>query len=323
MKRFMVYGLCAMSVATAFSDETERGRWSFSVGPSWRSRTKMRVSGGATDIPSIGVSDTSATYDYDSDVKEKAPDPDHPEDGELWKIRAIRTEVTRSPGNASVSISEMDEESAMGLNVASAYDVYADETFSIGLGLRFAAFFNMRSAASRFLNTGSTRTVVSKGWSLCPSPPYPPSELTPTPPSTPAEQERYFQGDSIISDTTIYGSGSRLVRARFTSDLYQVTVGPRITWHPNRWLDVYAGAEAMANLAAADFRANGESSSDVACLLGFGGHAGFVVNLTENVGIFGQAGYEWADESDVHAGGFKADVDFSSIVIAAGLQVRF
>ena len=39
--------------------------------------------------------------------------------------------------------------------------------------------------------------------------------------------------------------------------------------------------------------------------------------------IYGQVGYEWIDSTDVSTGGFKADVDYSSLVLSAGVQVRF
>ena len=122
---------------------------------------------------------------------------------------------------------------------------------------------------------------------------------------------------------TLVPAGSRLVRTRYRADLWQLGVGPNVTWHALSWLDAYAGAEAILNLAAADFDANGASDSRTDCLLGFGGHVGLEAKLTDCLGLYGQVGYEWVDTSDVSAGGLRAEADFSSLVLSAGLVVRF
>lgn len=44
---------------------------------------------------------------------------------------------------------------------------------------------------------------------------------------------------------------------------------------------------------------------------------------TENIGFFGQVGYEWIDEDDVSVRGVRATTDYSSLVLSAGIQVRF
>ena len=45
--------------------------------------------------------------------------------------------------------------------------------------------------------------------------------------------------------------------------------------------------------------------------------------LTFALAARGEGGYEWVDKSDVSTGGFKADIDYSSLVLSAGVQVRF
>ena len=72
-----------------------------------------------------------------------------------------------------------------------------------------------------------------------------------------------------------------------------------------------------------DFKANGASASDTTCLLGFGGHVGAAWAMTESLSLFGQAGYEWVDDTSLSAGGLRAEADFSSVVFTAGLQWRF
>lgn len=80
-----------------------------------------------------------------------------------------------------------------------------------------------------------------------------------------------------------------------------------MTWHALSWLDAYAGAEAILNLAAADFDANGSSTSRTDCLLGFGGHVGLEAKLTDCLGLYGQVGYEWVDASAASAGGLRTE----------------
>ena len=192
---------------------------------------------------------------------------------------------------------------------------------SFGIGLRLAAFFGMEASSSRFLDTGSTRTVVMPGRSLLETP-FPPTP--PTAPPPPADRDSLFiPGSSVLSDTTVPGAGSRRVRTRYRADLWQLGVGPNVTWHALSWLDAYAGAEAILNLAAADFDANGSSTSRTDCLLGFGGHVGLEAKLTDNLGLYGQVGYEWVDASDASAGGLRAEADFSSLVVSAGVVLRF
>ena len=121
-----------------------------------------------------------------------------------------------------------------------------------------------------------------------------------------------------------------MVSTRLRSDLYQIGLGPKVTWSPfvgwcdcMSWLDVYGGVEVLCNLARTEFDADGHSSSQTDCLLGFGGNVGLVGNITDWIGIYGQVGYEWVDKSNVSTGGFKADIDYSSLVLSAGVQVRF
>jgi len=124
--------------------------------------------------------------------------------------------------------------------------------------------------------------------------------------------------------------GSRFVSTRLRSDLYQIGLAPKVTWalfagwcEWMSWLDVYGGLEVLCNMTYTRFEADGSSSSSTDCLLGFGGNVGLVGNITDWLGIYGQIGYEWVDKSDVSNGDFKADIDYSSLVLSAGLQFRF
>ena len=309
-----VMGLAAAVAATAAQAEG----WRFSAGPAWRSRVEVKTSG-SVSAPLATLGANSVNYRYDTDRAQIVPDPVDPTET-LWDVPVTRTEVIRSTGDGMASLSDSDDPSALGLNLSAGYDLYSGDWFSVGLGLRFAAFFDMKSSSSAFLNTGSTRTRVSTGWFLHEDMPYPPSALPAIPDSSTCPT---FRDEKVKSDVIDYGTGSRLVTSRYRADLWQIGVGPNVTWHALSWLDAYAGAEAILNLVAADFDANGSSTSRTDCLLGFGGHVGLEAKLTDNLGLYGQVGYEWVDASDVSAGGLRADADFSSLVVSAGLVFRF
>lgn len=327
-KSAVVGGLCMACAAVSVADEAWGfGRWSFSAGPAWRSRVKTSIRGRAFAPP---ASAAQSGVVYDKDVSDSStwgdlvtvpdPSPYADADDRLWAVRATRTETIVTPGSGEARLSADDEHAPLGLNLSVGSDVWAGESLSVGLGLRFAAFFGMESAASGYLDTGTVRTRMASDYYLFQNPPYPPTAPNDysRPDLTPHEPYR-----EELSDTSVAAAGSRAVHARFRTDLYQIGFGPTVAWHICPWLDAYAGVEAILNLAATDLDANGASTSQTDCLLGFGGHAGLEARLTEHLGLYGQVGYEWVDASDVSAGGIDAEVDFSSLVVSAGLRVRF
>ena len=313
--------LCAFGLALAAATAQAEG-WRFSAGPAWRSRVEVKTSGSASAPASITSGSRSTDYSYDLSSPSETPDvsPGASPGDTLWSVGATRTETVRVPGTGRADFLDADNPDALGFNLAASYDFFSGETLSFGLGLRLAAFFDMKASSSRFLDTGSTRTVVTSGRSLLEAP-FPPTP--PTAPPPPADRDRLFIPGSVLSDSTVHGAGSRRVRTRYRADLWQIGVGPNVTWHALSWLDAYAGAEAILNLVAADFDANGSSTSRTDCLLGFGGHVGLEAKLTDSLGLYGQVGYEWVDASDASAGGLRAEADFSSLVLSAGLVVRF
>ena len=311
-----VMGIAAAVAATASQAEG----WRFSAGPAWRSRVEVKTSGSAT-APLATLGANSVNYRYDTDRAQIVSDPVDPTET-LWDVPVTRTEVIQSMGDGMASLSDSDDTSALGLNLSAGYDVYSGDWFSVGLGLRFAAYFDMKSSSSAFLDTGSTRTRVSTGWFLHEDMPYPPSALPAIPDSSTCPTFRE-DSSSVDPGTPVYGAGSRLVRTRYRADLWQLGVGPNVTWHALSWLDAYAGAEAILNLVAADFDANGSSTSRTDCRLGFGGPVGLEAKLTDCLGLYGQVGYEWVDASDASAGGIDANADFSSLVVSAGVCFRF
>lgn len=312
-----------MGLAAAVAAATAQAEgWRFSAGPAWRSRVEVKTSGSVSAPPDVAAGSYTTAYTYDMSDRVAVPDtsPGASPGDTLWSVRATRTETTLATGACRADFSDTDSPDALGFNLAASYDFFSGETLSFGLGLRLAAFFGMEASSSRFLDTGSTRTVVTSGRSLLEAP-FPPTP--PTAPPPPADRDRLFIPGRVDSDSTVHGAGSRRVRTRYRADLWQIGVGPNVTWHALSWLDAYAGAEAILNLVAADFDANGSSTSRTDCLLGFGGHVGLEAKLTDNLGLYGQVGYEWVDKSDVSTGGIDADADFSSLVVSAGVCFRF
>ena len=336
---------CVLAAGAAFADgaaenelvkEEGRGRWTFSAGPSWRSRVKLETHGSLVAPPPAQRSTTKSDMNDPKNwtgvhlVRHPlagVPGSGIPGDGPYSQIYGgisdIRTEVFGTPG-AGYSVSASDEERPLGVNLQGCYDFLQGETWSVGLNLRFAGYWNMKSETRGRYDAGSTRTETWRDDYIFPNEDPTSSSFAPTPwtsselsDSTPV---------SAVTDTL----GSRMVSARLRSDLYQIGLGPKVTWSPfvgwcewMEWLDVYGGVEVLCNLAHTEFDADGSSSSQTDCLLGFGGNVGLVGNITDWIGIYGQVGYEWIDSTDVSTGGFKADVDYSSLVLSAGVQVRF
>ena len=111
--------------------------------------------------------------------------------------------------------------------------------------------------------------------------------------------------------------------AQLRADLYQIGLGPTVSWRACRWLDAYAVAAALCNIAALDFACDGASVSETQCRLGFGADVGLVANVTDWLGLYGEVGYEWVDGFDTSVGDVRSTVDFSSLVVSAGIVLRF
>jgi len=354
--------LCLLSFAVFAAGEdglvaeSERGRWSFSAGPSWRSRVKTSLRGTAHAAPlttQAGYWSTTTGEAVDLDqspaeigITEHRLDPEAgktvPAGQERWAATEtfIRTDVTRTvePGIASWTLAETDVDSPMGLDLQCGYEVWQGENLSVSLDLRFAGFWNMKSSAGGRVGGGfaseTIATTTTKNWYLYCDDPYT---------GSPADDLHGFSRVSDASDptyvdrsvsepatTVIERSPARAVVTRFRGDLYQLGFGPRVDWKPFAgfcdgldWLGVYGGVEALCNLAYSRFEADGFSSSSTDCLLGFGGYLGLVGEITDWLAIYGRVGYEWVDDADISAGGFTADVDYSSLVVSAGLQFSF
>lgn len=301
--------------------------WRFTVGPAWRSRVKASLSGNASVTP---VS-TSHTITYDKDIAGTASwnagdvttvpdtDPSAPAGSTLYAVESIRTERTVTANDSTAGFNYSDEDSPLGFKSGIGYDFYDDGRFSVGIDLKFAAFWNMESAVSGSAGGGTVRVQTMKDYFLFENGPYPnDTDFTYSYP----EQDPYLPYRESISDTTTVLPSSA-IRAMVTSDLYQIGVGPRFGWHIFNWLDAYAGVSVLCNVANMDFDVNGRTESDVRCKLGAGAEIGFAAWITKKFGIYAEAGYEWIDEPAVRNGSTSVEMDYSSIIVSIGGIVRF
>ena len=301
--------------------------WRTTVGPAWRSRVKASLSGSV----SVDAVPASHTVTYDKDVASTAswglgdvttvPDTDSsaPVGSTLYAVEATRAETTVMPGTASGEIDGSDTDSPLGFRMGVGHDFYDDGMFSVGLDVRLAAFWDMKSTVSGSAGGGTVRVQTFKDYFLFENGPYPDDTdfsycLPEADPHLPYRQ-------NVGDVTTVLPSST--IRAMVTSDLYQIGVGPRIGWHICNWFDAYSGLSALCNIAAADFSVNGRDESVVKCRVGVGADIGLAAWLTENFGLYAEVGYEWIDEPTVRNYGMSAEMDYSSLIVSVGGIVRF
>ena len=320
-----VVGLLAISAAAETSEG--RGPWHLTVGPAWRARVKMETSGSAA-TPSIAASSSKTGYDKNpdngwsaSDVSGQKPDPDGV-GGDLWAIGASYTETTVTAGGGDAAMGATDVERPLGVKAKFGYDVWANEAFAVALDLRFAGYWNMRSTClGRSGSATKTTRTVTDYW-LFKGGPFPDDPVN-------GSDFDFAPDPELDSRSREYGEptataiGGAAVRSRLTADLYQIGIGPSVTWHALSWLDAYAGVAALCNIASLDFDAGSQSSSETQCRFGVAAEVGLIGYLTENLGLYGEVGYEWIDGFDASVGNLNADVDFSSLVVSAGFVFAF
>lgn len=325
MKKVLL--VAVMMCAGMVIAEGSANPWRLTVGPAWRSRVKVSISGNAQ----VDAVSASHTVTYDKDIAGKTSwgigdvttvpdtDPMAPAGSTLYAAESVRTERTVSPGDASGRMDASDEDSPLGFKMGVGYDFYDDGRFSVGMDLKFAAFWDMESAVSGFAGGGTVRVKTDKDYFLFENGPYPnDTDFSYSLPNA----DPYLPYREAISDTTA-ALPSKSIRAMVTSDLYQLGVGPRFGWHVCNWLDAYAGVFALCNIADVDFDVSGRSEGDVKCKFGVGADVGLAAWFTENFGIYAEAGYEWIDEPTVRNGGMEAELDYSSLIVSMGLMVRF
>jgi len=328
--------MAAAGYAASPDDESalvaeERTRWTFSVGPAWRSRVKMETSGRIRADESVSREtqkrDMTDSANWGQADAKLVPHPSAGTgtldvDDQLWGINDNRVEIYGYAGRDYV-INTSEEQAPLGVSIQAGYEIYGNETVSVELALRFAGYWDMKSSTcGRFNNC----TKVTEEWTDH----YVFPEEAPDAPFSPdPDYGTIAENGTTLESVTVDDGGSRTVSTRFRGDLYQIGIGPKLTWSPfadetsDGWLALYCGVELLGNFAYSRFSADGHSDSDTTFLLGGAAMLGFVGNITDYAGIYGQIGYEWIDDTEVSVGGFRSRIDYSSLVIATGLNFRF
>ena len=320
MKKQLAMGVVLVLVTTV----AQADGWRFSAGPTWRSRVKTEIRG-SQPVPTVTGGTTRTPYDrdpgagdYDPAAAVERPDPDVAGDN-LWAVGASFQETLVVPGDSAVNFRSDDTEETLGFSASLGRDVWSAGPVSVGLDLRFAGYWNLRSTSSAFASGGTSSTRTGTDWWLFKGGPFPDdSDFSGAP--NPERDDRVPTDYGDYATTILPG---QTVRSRLRADLYQIGFGPTVTWRVCSWLEAFVGVEAILNLTSTDLKVGTASESDVDCLLGFGGRLGMVARLTENIGLYGQVGYEWIDATEVQVGDVAAEVDFSSLVLAVGLQINF
>jgi len=325
MKGIALFAVMALAGAATAGEESP-GRWTFSAGPAWRSRVKSSISGRPSDGPSVPASQTTT---YDKDIAGHGPwslsevevvgDP-YISGSLLYAATRTGTERTVTPGSGATALNDSDIDRPLGISISAGRDFYSSGRFAAGLSLRFAGYWDMKSHACGQSGGG---TVTSRSWKdyhLFENGPFPDEDdfTNFKPDSDPYLPYREELGGS--SGQTIPG---RRICARLSSDLYQVGIGPKLTWRAFDRVDVFGGVEALCNFSHLEAECGEARRTETDCLPGVGARLGLVAYLTDNIGLQVDAGYEWIDEADVSLGGVRAEVDYSSFVATAGIALRF
>ncbi|MGI5869506.1 MAG: hypothetical protein ACOX9C_08715 [Kiritimatiellia bacterium] len=327
MAGFTLLAVAALTGAALAGEGPDR--WSLSAGPAWRARVKSSVAGQAGG-PSVSA---SHKITYDKEIAGHGPwsvndvvvvqDPDFPNNPAFKKYAATRTttETTVTPGGGAALLSGSDRDRPLGAALAVGYDLYAGERVAAGLSLRVAGYWDMETQASGLAGGGTVRAQSWRDYYLFSDGPYP-DETDFTffhPDSEPYAP--YHQDLGATGGRTIPGDQ---IRARFTSDLYQIGFGPRFTWHVAGWLDVFGAVEALCNVAELEIECGSVRQSDTECLPGAAARLGVAVYLLPNLGLQAEAGYEWVDEAEILLGdAIRGEADYSSLVASGGLALRF
>jgi len=328
MKKLMVVGVVAAAGMSAVA-----GGWNFSAGPSWRARMKSELSG---SVP-VASPAASHTAGYDKNVPGKSDwtagdiasgdivlkaDPSTPGAG-VWAGVGNYQEVTVIPGAGAARIDSSDNNSPLGLRMNGGYDWDIGEHFALGVNLMFAGYWKMESSASGTANAGTETTTKYSDYWLFSGGPYPDDPVDPTDftgfQTDPSPYTPYRDNYSVSTRSL----GGQSVSARIRSDLYQIGLGPKATWHALSWLDAYACVNALCNIANMDLSTSGGNSSEVKCRFGIGADVGLAAYITDWFGLYADVGYEWVDKASTSCDGVSADVDFSSLVVSAGAIFRF
>ncbi len=322
--------LCAASAAQA------RG-WRMTIGPGFRSSMKTELRGTPSAADTTERVNTQQYTDlengdweqYESIIETKA-DPkveavEGSGNGNRFAIPAKYDVTTVHYDGTGTPIDATDHPSSLGVKARMGFDFYENETISVGLDLRFAGYWNMKSSASgRIAGSRATTTTYTDYW-LFEDGSYPRDGAYARNPYANDPVHRQYDEFADNDPTVVEGDTTlgRAVGMRIRSDLYQIGLGPTVSWHALSWLDAYVSVAALCNIASLDFEAGDSRTSETKCALGFAGDLGLAAYLTDNIGLYAEVGYEWIDRFDVEVDALSARMDYSSLVLSAGLAFRF
>ena len=281
--------------------------WSFNAGYAWRSQAETSFSGGA---PAAAGAYANGSVSADGSVWSGTIDelPVRPGGVDTGtKTAGVSDYALRVGRTESVVTGGGEDDSASGLSLSAGYDFYDVGPVSLGANLRFAGYWGIENGVRGGFCSYNDYYRFDNVLGASPDP-----TLDSVNPNLADGRRDYLAGGALGG-----------LRTTLKSDLYQIGLGPKVTWHVLTCLDVYGGVEALCTFANSELDAGGASTDEVNCLWGVGGHVGFTGWMTENIGFFGQVGYEWIDEDDVSVQGVRAETDYSSLVLSAGVQVRF
>ena len=312
-KQLMMMVFLPSMMAFAVQD----GAWTLTLGPACRSRVKSSLSSEAS-LPD-GIPTTSQTT-RDGGIA-VVQDPDYPEDPSMEKYAAtkITSETIVNLDQQEAMFSDVDVNRPLGVKANLGYGFYQDGPLSIGLNLKFAGYWNMRSSATGFAGGGTVTTRESTEYYLYNDGPFPDDDDFSGFFPDVAPYQPYTQ----TTDGPVETYPASIARVKMRSDLYQIGIGPGVTWHAFDFLEVYGGVELLSNIAHLKVEADRQYWSDTKWMIGFGGEIGAMAYLTENFGLYAEVGYEWVDETTADIGWTRAKIDYSSFVFGAGLAVRF
>ena len=325
MKGIALFAVTALAGAATAGEESP-GRWTFSAGPAWRSRVKSSISGRPSGGPSVPASRTT-TYDKDiaghgswsADEVELVGDPDI-SGSLLYAATRTGTERTVTPRSGATALNDSDIDRPLGISISAGRDFYSSGRFAAGLSLRFAGYWNMRSHACGQTGGGTVRSRSWRDYHLFSDGPFPDDDdftdfYPDSDPYLPYREELGGSSGQVLS--------GRRICARLSSDLYQIGIGPKLTWRAHDRIDLFGGLEALCNFSHLEVECGEMRRTETECLPGVGARLGAVAYLTDNIGIQVEAGYEWVDEADVSLGNVRAEADYSSFVATAGIALRF
>ena len=298
--KLSVFAVVSAVSVSAFAD------WNFNIGYAWRSQAETSFKGAAAQTPAGGVY-SDGHVNLGGTAADGYPDWDGGTIGSVQN-RTVPTanDYVLILNRADSVAGGSDEDSAHGLTASVGYDLYEGEVISLAANLRFAGYWGIEnSSAGGYAAYRDTYRFTGLLSGIDPSP----------------DRTNFDAPDAYVGRE--YLAGGPGGRVTLKSDLYQIGLGPKVTWHVLSCLDVYGGVEALCTFVNSELDAGGASTDEVNCLWGVGGHVGFTGWMTENIGFFGQVGYEWIDEDDVAVQGIRAETDYSSLVLSAGLQIRF